>query len=486
LAQLVARADQVYLQRNWNSAISVYRFLQRTHPTLTEPLALDLTIGHCAIELDEPAASDAVGIETRSLGTPSRVAQLLPLIRARVHECCRAGDARRACDLLRLVAARDRLIGKVYEHGFLTRRSRCSDFLREPRDATAPAFLADQAVARWPIDAARAHHRGKRLLLVRRFGFIDNPARRHEGGDNLARSAARFGLTVRELDSRASPGAATTGYVAALRQTIDEFAPDLIVYDELFLSGVSALPDQIDAIADLLEQSRRRRGLRVVKSYTDAWYVAAHQPENLFKHLGRCFDLLHHCHPGILARGTDAERAATFCYPFPTLWPPPTVEPGSVERAGFVGALHPGSVARLVWWAEGARAALPLDFIETRHDAAAQRSDLDYVNLLRAYRLSVNFTLRPTGARILTGRTLEVPLAGGVLVEEDSADARYFMTPGVHYVPFETLPDLADMLTALLPDTARRRQLAAAGHGWVTTYFTGDHFWAGLLGRLYG
>jgi hypothetical protein len=157
-----------------------------------------------------------------------------------------------------------------------------------------------------------------------------------------------------------------------------------------------------------------------------------------------------------------------------------------VPRAGFVGGLHPGSIARLVWWAECARADLPLDFIEARHDAAMQRSDLDYVNLLRAYRLSVNFTLRPTGARILTARTLEVPLSGGVLVEEDSADARYFMSPGVHYVPFETLPDLADTLAALLPDTPRRRQLATAGRAWVTDHFTGDHFWAGLLGRLYG
>ncbi|MEJ0068621.1 MAG: hypothetical protein WDO24_07735 [Pseudomonadota bacterium] len=424
--RLIARADQAYLARDWATALSLYHYLRQTHPTLSGAFAFDLTIAHCAIELTEPNVAPSPALEGRPILDSPRAAQLVPLIRARVHEACRNGDHRRASDLLRLIAPWDPAIGGAYAGGLLTRRSSAGNVLRARPAAAPPGFITDQAVGRWPIAAAQQQHRGKRLLLVRRFGFVDNPARRHEVGDNLARSATSFGLTVRQLDSQAPPGAA---FAAALQHEIDSFAPDVIVYDELFLSGVSAQPEQADAIARLLEQARRQRGLRVVKSYTDAWYVVAHQPENLFKHLGRCFDIVHHCHPGMLDRGTDAERAAVFCYPFPTLWPAPTAEPDSVPRAGFVGGIHPGSVARLVWWAECARADLPLDFIEARHDAVAQRSDLDYVNLLRAYRLSVNFTLRPTGARILTARTLEVPLAGGVLVEEDSADARYFMTP---------------------------------------------------------
>jgi hypothetical protein len=310
-------------------------------------------------------------------------------------------------------------------------------------------------------------------------------ARCHETNDNFVRSAERFGLTIKRIESRAPPGAPTAAYPAALADAISDFRPDLILYDELFLSGVSALPEPADAIASLLETVRWRDGVRVVMSYTDAWYVAAHDPESLFRHLGRCYDVVHHCHPGILDRGSDAERASVFCYTFPTIWPHPTVAAGSVARACFVGALHPGSIARLVWWSEGTRAGLPLDFIEARHDAAEQHSDLDYVNLLRRYQLSVNFTLRPTGVRILTARSIEVPLAGGVLVEEDNADTRYFMMPDAHYAPFETLPDLAALLPELLADATRRQRLAAAGHAWATTYFTGDHFWTGLLRRLY-
>jgi hypothetical protein len=461
------------------TARELHRLIGTTHPAVAGELCFALIGAHCAIELASPGELDAMAPATGPATGSRREVELVGLMRARIHECCRAGDFLRASCLLRLIAPLDPAIGDAYADDMLTRRTSAS-----PPDDAPPRFLADHHIADWSIDDTRRRHRGKRVLLVRRYGFAGGTARRHETNDNIARTGAGFGLTVHEIDSRAPAGAATERYAATLRQAIDGFAPDIIFYDELFLSGVSALPEPAAAIATVLE-SARERGARVVKSYTDAWYVAAHGPDSLFVELGRCYDLVHHCHPAILDRGSAAERAAVFCYPFPTVWPTPTEPAATLARAGFVGAIHPGSVARLVWWAEAARAGLPLDFVEARHDADEQRSDLDYINLLRRYAVSVNFSLRPTGARILTARTLEVPLAGGVLVEEDNPDTRYFMTPDVHYAAFATLPDLATLLPALLDASARRRALADAAHDWVARYFTGDYFWTGLLRRLY-
>ena len=480
IAQLVARADQAYLARDWATARELQRLIGTTHRAVATDLCFALTDAHCAIELATPAELETLAPAAGPATGSRREGELVSLIRARIQEACRAGDFLRASCLLRLIAPLDPAIGGAYHGGLLTRRTTAP-----ARDDAPPRFLADHGIADWSIDAARARHRDKRLLLVRRYGFADIPVRRHEANDNIARTARRFGLAVHEIDSRAPAGAATDAYAARLHDTIADFAPDIVLYDELFLSGVSALPAPAAAIADVLAAARAR-GVRVVKSYSDVWYVVAHGPDSLFAELGRCYDLVHHCHPAVLDRGSAPQRAAVFCYPFPTDWPSPTEPAGTLARAGFVGAMHPGSIARLVWWAEAARAGLPLDFIETRHDAAAQRSDLDYVNLLRRYAVSVNFTLRPTGARILTGRALEVPLAGGVLVEEDNPDTRYFLRAGIDFVPFETLPDLAALLPALLADAPRRRALAAEGHAWVSRYFTGDYFWTGLLRRLYG
>src|SRR5437660_1055806 len=81
---------------------------------------------------------------------------------------------------------------------------------------------------------------------------------------------------------------------------------------------------------------RRYLGARVVRGETDAWYVATFMPGQLFKHLGRCVDLVQHVHPGILDQGTDTEKAAVLCYPVPHFQATPTVEAGTIARAGFV------------------------------------------------------------------------------------------------------------------------------------------------------
>ena len=487
VADLVARATAAYQARDWSLALQLYRHIQGAHPVVAEELSCELIVARCEIELADDAT--LVVAEAKSVEAAlhsMHAAAVIHDIKLRAIECCRAGEHRRASRLLRLIAAIDGPIDRCYADGMLSRRSSCVDLLRPPVDPAPPRFLAEMNVASWPVATLRDRCRGMRLLHVRRYAYFNNPARQHEVQDKVTRSATDWGFMVREFNAMALPGPDTETYAASLRQAIDEFEPDLIFYDELFMSGVSAQPGHGDDIATVLEDARRRRGVRVVKGYTDVWYVTTYTPDALFKHLDRCFDVVQHCHPAVLDRGTDAEKAAVFCYPTPHFTAAPTVDAGTVPRAGFVGSVTLINIARLVWWAECACAGLPFDFIEGQVQTAEHITDLDYANSLRAYQLSVNFTMRPTGARILTGRAIEVPLVGGVLIEEDGPDTRYFMTPGVHYVPYETLSDLAEILPVLLKDEARRKQLAAAGQAWSARYFTGDYFWAGLLHRLYG
>ena len=486
ITDLVRRGAGAYQSRDWSTALSIHRYIAETHPAVSEELSCSLVIARCEIELADDATLAHYEPDLVQTSASSHQAAVVHDMKLRAIECCRAADFRRARCLLRLVAAFDGPIGRAYADAMLTRRSGCTDYLRPPADAAAPRFLAEQGVDDWPVATVRERYHGLRVLFVRRYAYVNNPARQYEHQDRLTRSARERGLIVHEINAAAIPGPQTEGYVAALRRTIEAFAPQVILYDELFMSGISAAPAHAEAIAEVLEDARRHRGVRVVKSYTDAWYVTSYTPDGLFKHLGRAYDLVQHPHPAILDRGTDAERAAVFCYPAPHFLPTPTVEAGTVPRAGFVGSATLINIGRLVWWAECACAGVPLDFIEANVHAAEQISDLQYANHLRAHQVSINFTQRPTGARILTGRAIETPLVGGVLVEEDGPDTRYFMTPGVHYVPYETLPDLCTIVPALLADADRRRQLAVAGQAWATRYFTGDHFWAGMMHRLFG
>ncbi|MBI3513232.1 MAG: glycosyltransferase [Proteobacteria bacterium] len=399
----------------------------------------------------------------------------------RALDWCRAGDFLRATVLLRYVAPVDQPTRAVYADGLLVRRWDWAKLLTTP-DHEPPGFITDYAIDALPIGHLKARHAGKRLLVVRRFAYTKE---QYGVGDNLRRAAIRFGLVVHELDSVRLPGPAGDAFIAELYRTIEDMRPSVIFWDELFLSGISAEPRHRDDVAQLLATVRRRFGVRVIKYYGDVWYIMTHMPHQLFEQLGDCYDLVNHMHPAIRHVGTDAERQAVFCCPTPAEITPPTEPYGTIPRACIIGSIHPGGIPRIVWWAECVRAGLPLDFIETFRHGPYQLSDQEYVNTLRRYQLSITLSLRDTGTRIFTGRAHDIPLAGGVLLEEHSEDTHYFLQAGVHYAAFETLPDLAALIPEMLADEARRQRIAAAAHAWVARYYTGDCYWAGTLSKLF-
>ena len=480
-ALVVSRADQAYAAGDWEVAQTVYDHVASINPALEDRLALALAAGHCAIERADAAALAAW---TRAYGPATgspREAALAQDMRVRAMLYCRAGDFLRASVLLRYIAAVDSTIGVAYADDMLTRRSDCAAMLHAP-DHTTPRFITDYGIDALPIDRLKTRHRGKRVLSVRRYG---DTQQRFGSGDNARWSAEAFGLTVHEVASVVQAGPQSDGYVAALEQIIESFRPDLIWWDQLFLSGISADPAYAEAVTDLLERVRRRHGIKVINYYSDVWYVIAHMPGGLFAQLGRAVDLINHCHPAILDLGTDAEKAAVFCCPAPALIETPTAEAGTIPRACFLGSIHEGAMPRTVWWAECGRAGMPFDFIETIHDRTVELTDVEYVNVLRRHQLSTTLAMRNTGQRIFTGRVLDVPLAGGVLLEERTRDTPYFLKPGVHYAAFETLADLQDLIPELLADAPRRRRMSADSRAWVQRYYTGDCYWAWILNKFY-
>ncbi|MBV8166921.1 MAG: glycosyltransferase family 1 protein, partial [Alphaproteobacteria bacterium] len=247
-------------------------------------------------------------------------------------------------------------------------------------------------------------------------------------------------------------------------------------------------PDRPDVEASMLELLRaaRRAGAKVVRCDGDAWYTQMLGPDRHYVGLGDYLDLIHHCHPLVLDGMPPQHADRVFCWPWPFTLPPLEGVPASIPRACFIGSAHNPGLSRLMWWAECGARALPIDFFMTLGQRGEQMSDVDYYSRLRTYALSANFSRRATGVGILTGRATETMLVGGVLLDEDTVDMRYFKMPGVHYLPFRTIDDLAGLIDGLLADPARRRRIAADGQAWAARYFTGDHFWAGMLARLWG
>jgi hypothetical protein len=474
---IVDAADRFYQAGDWATALHLYRNAMVIDSEAALAKALPLAVGHCEIELAPSSALEAVQPAAAPPRGGDRTTIIVSRIRFRALQLCRTHDVARAARLLRFLAAYDPPIADVYARSI----DRASG---QGVPGGDPRFLAAEGLTDGRVDAQRRQAQGRRLLMIFRRLTFGVATRQYEPIDTFTRAAERFGMVVEHVNSHvAGPDGDARTLAAQIMAAVRDFRPDLIIYDELFTSGVSAGDETAAAvIAEALATARRQYGVKVVNYFLDVWRVPV---ERIFRGLGDSVDLIAHCHPGALGVGAPNVQDAVFCYIHPIEMPTATVAGGTIAKACFVGSVYADSISRLVWWAETARRGVPLDFLETDH-AAARRSDLEFVNLFRAYRLSVNFTRRPTGVTILTARTLQAPLAGGALLEEDSIDSAYFLRRGEHYLGFETIGELTALIEQLLDDPGRCTRMADAARDWVARYFTGDYFWAGLLQRLNG
>jgi hypothetical protein len=492
LDALLTAADRLYREGAWSAAQMLYHQIITGAPAVADPLGLPLRLTHCMVELASSDAVEQIEFAAAPPRNSAREAEFSQRALTRAIALCHAGDFARASRILRLVATCFFPIVDAYANLVVRGRTECSDLIDRPPVEVAPPFLADGVASAEEIARLKRELAGRTILVVCRRYTPRSPERCHELADNIVDSARDFGFAVAELNSHfLDPGVTIENFAEHLRAGIAAARPQLLLFDDLFETGASSAVESDQArIAEILAEARRNFGTRVVKTLPDAWWVAANGDERVFRGLGDIVDLVHHCNPSILGRGTPAQNRGVFCYVYPMRLPPVAVPYGALPRAGFVGGIGPASPARVVAWAESMRRGLPIEFRIGAPPWASgpvqQPDDATYTALLRSYQMIVNVTRRTNGVTALVGRAIETMLAGGVLLEEDSIDTAYFFQRGRHYQPFATLADLEELVPRLMDDPARRTRMSQVGQQWAERYFSGDIFWAELLRRLFG
>jgi len=109
----------------------------------------------------------------------------------------------------------------------------------------------------------------------------------------------------------------------------------------------------------------------------------------------------------------------------------------------------------------------------------------DYAALLRQSKITLNFSTISGLDQIkqCKGRTIEALFSGCLLLEETGNETRKWLTPGVHYVEFETAAELEDKITYYLAHDEEREKIAAAGHEFALANYAAEHFWQKILQR---
>ncbi len=465
LAATEAQAHQLYFERrDPGAALAPWRLCVG----LGAPsLAMQLAVAHCEIEAGIEQDLPAVGVRDPDPPVTARAREYAELILSRAWTLHGEGDARRATKLLRLVAAVDPHLRSVYEQQILAPPAAAAA-LPEPGDRVAS--LPFERVLSLTEDAARAliaRHGGRRVLLFMPWWRRqDDTSAEGILARQLRVSLEALGIAVTIVESFRLDHPEHLALHERLRGVIAAFQPDVVVCYDMLVSGATSYAPLQDGILAVL-QDARRAGAKLVFSYSDSWYDGM---ADLFAVLAQHTDLFHIPFPGLLRQLPPALAARVFCYPFPVDDPRP--EAGRVTvprpRGAFVGTIGWVNLSRLAWCAEIARAGLPAD-----------------PALLAECAVSINFVARINGARIATGRAIEAPFVGSVLLEEASDDTAYFLRPYEHYVPFATLPELSSRLRLLLDDDRLRGRIATAGTAWVRRHFAALPFWARLFHQLY-
>jgi hypothetical protein len=476
-----ALAHQLYYeQRNWRAALALWLASEAADgPSLDSRVA----ITHCRIELADPSNLRTIGLTDAPAIDHGRTAAYAHLVRTRAFQYLSASDLLRASQLTRLLAVVEPQLGQVYRDCIAA--TDLGAPLAEPADAGQPLpFERDQP----PLDDAAAQalvdaFPTKRVLFVFRHllnyagGVIEADLFSH-----LMASARARGITLTVLDAhfQTTPDRHHL-FPDQLRTLIAELRPDVIIYDDLLVAGMSANPNLQPVILDILDRARREHGTRIAATYPDAWYDGM---EGLIEAGLDVADVFHICHPGLLPRLSARARAKVPCYPYACTDPRPVDArpPASLARGVFVGSINWANMSRLVWWSEIARSGLPIDIYPTL--SWTERSAAEYAALLARHRIVVNLTTRANQRRVLTQRSIEAPLLGSLLLEEFSEDTAYFLRPFEHYVPFANLVQLGTRLQQLLGDPARCVAIAQRGTAWVRQQFSGLQFWARLYQQL--
>jgi hypothetical protein len=308
---------------------------------------------------------------------------------------------------------------------------------------------------------AGAPHPARKVVLAIREKWIpgDPNSREHEVPIRIAAAMEAYGWQpIRyHLRSFDHPATVTEDYrnIASLCR---ESRPDLVILDEFqpARDGNGAPGEVIRALK--LEQP----DLRILGLYLDPWIQD--QWNDIEAAVG-ILDGFWSIIPTLLWQ-RPAFRGRTLFAPLPHADSYSPQGPLRPELA-FRGGVQYSNWYRAFWLAAIADAGLPLRVKVSNH-AREALSGLDgyraYLQETATMGATLNFSLRSDGNPTLTARTFEIPSVGALLVQERSDDVDLYFVPGRHYLRFETLTDLADIVHLLRtqPDIAETIRRAGA------------------------
>lgn len=108
-----------------------------------------------------------------------------------------------------------------------------------------------------------------------------------------------------------------------------------------------------------------------------------------------------------------------------------------------------------------------------------------YANIMRRSKMVMDFTMRYTGEKIITGRAWQALSSGCLLLEEGRDPLNFFFNPDEHYVTFNTPHELCALIQKFAADPEERQRIARAGWEHHQENYTPNIIWSDLLMKAF-
>ncbi len=359
-----------------------------------------------------------------------------------------------------------------------------ADFiLRTIADSAAGRLVPPgKGAARAAYEEAFAPYRNRRLLIIHRDHYYPRKdSDRTPGPDYFLESAIEAGLDARVIRSDfacAVPAAAdppaAAAEEAAIRETIETWKPEVIVYDAF---GGAGRESMTECIRDL----RRRQNFQLVGLFHDVWSDAIRE---------------------IIAQAADDLDAVWFFDPVATLpqmqgiargvatVPPIPERPfrearqrtAPTRNLGFMGSISISNHIRGLWLMEMRRRGIPIEVVTGfPFSPEAYRTIDGFAGFLASCKVSLCICGRNSEEAAIPARIWEGIFARSVLLEDDTSHVRHLLTPFAHYVPFRTIDELAFYADFLGRRDDIREAIASHALEFVRETYPAVRIWQAVL-----
>jgi len=261
--------------------------------------------------------------------------------------------------------------------------------------------------------------------------------------------------------------------LAHFEAEMERIRPDVILLDRPEPAMARGLQPAV------LEALKKRLGFRLVLITRDShrYAMAVVEP---WMHLAE-FALIFHPLSQLLEPGQTARPDKIAVFPVPAFYPRDPAPPERDLNLTFVGnILFPLRYALLsVLLTEN----LPVSAFYGEHRARHAPDMAAYWHLLERSRAVINVSAHTHDEHLITGRVWETVAAGALLVEQANPATECCFIPWRHYLPWETIDDVAQIARFVQRNPEVAARMAAEAQAWALKHFGARRFWANLLHR---